>query len=103
MATRIHGAVDADGRHGSVPKSRRPGSTTPESLSAQDGRLVPQPYRCDTLTLAAGQRFETIVETTEPGVGWVSRGIATTNVPLRDSGPRTSREGKEGNHGSDRQ
>jgi FtsP/CotA-like multicopper oxidase with cupredoxin domain len=85
------------------PSPAAQGPTTPESLSAQDGRLVPQPYRYDTLTLAAGQDFETIVEATEPGVGWASRGIATTNVPLRDSGPRTSLEGKEGNHGSDRQ
>ena len=43
--------------------------TTPESLIAQDGCLVPQPYRCDTLTIAAGQRFEAIAEATEPGAG----------------------------------
>ena len=35
---------------------------------AQDGYLLPQPYRCDTLNIAPGQRFETIVEATELGV-----------------------------------
>jgi hypothetical protein len=36
------------------------GSTTPESRIAQDSCLVSQPYRCDTLTIVVGQRFETI-------------------------------------------
>ena len=40
----------------------------PMTVFAQDGYLVPQPFMCDTLNIAPGQRFETIVEATEPGV-----------------------------------
>jgi FtsP/CotA-like multicopper oxidase with cupredoxin domain len=40
----------------------------PMTVFAQDGWLLPQPYMCDTLNIAPGQRFETIVEATEPGV-----------------------------------
>jgi FtsP/CotA-like multicopper oxidase with cupredoxin domain len=40
----------------------------PMTVIAQDGYLLPQPYRCDTLNIAPGQRFEAIVEATEPGV-----------------------------------
>lgn len=35
---------------------------------AQDGAPLPQPYLCDTLNLAPGQRFDVIIECTEPGV-----------------------------------
>jgi FtsP/CotA-like multicopper oxidase with cupredoxin domain len=40
----------------------------PMTVFAHDGYLVPQPYMCDTLNIAPGQRFETIVEATEPGI-----------------------------------
>ncbi|MEZ4521888.1 MAG: copper oxidase [Thermomicrobiales bacterium] len=40
----------------------------PQTVIAQDGYLLPQPYRCDTLNVAPGQRFEAIIEATEPGV-----------------------------------
>ena len=40
----------------------------PMTVTAQDGWLLPQPYKCDTLNIAPGQRFEAIVEATEPGV-----------------------------------
>ena len=40
----------------------------PMTVFAQDGYLLPQPYMCDTLNIAPGQRFEAIVEATEPGV-----------------------------------
>ncbi|CAA9535579.1 MAG: Multicopper oxidase [uncultured Thermomicrobiales bacterium] len=40
----------------------------PMLVTAQDGYLLPQPYMCDTLNIAPGQRFEVIVEATEPGV-----------------------------------
>jgi FtsP/CotA-like multicopper oxidase with cupredoxin domain len=40
----------------------------PMTVFAQDGYLTPQPYMCDTLNIAPGQRFETIVEATEPGI-----------------------------------
>jgi FtsP/CotA-like multicopper oxidase with cupredoxin domain len=40
----------------------------PMTVVAQDGYPVPQPYMCDTLNIAPGQRFDTIGEATEPGV-----------------------------------
>jgi FtsP/CotA-like multicopper oxidase with cupredoxin domain len=40
----------------------------PMTVFAHDGYLVPQPYMCDTLNIAPGQRFEAIVEATEPGI-----------------------------------
>ena len=40
----------------------------PMTVIAHDGYLVPQPYLCDTLNIAPGQRFEAIVEATELGV-----------------------------------
>ena len=40
----------------------------PMTVFAQDGYLLPQPYMCDTLNIAPGQRFETVVEATELGV-----------------------------------
>jgi FtsP/CotA-like multicopper oxidase with cupredoxin domain len=40
----------------------------PMTVFAADGYLLPQPYMCDTLNIAPGQRFETIIEATEPGV-----------------------------------
>ncbi|HET9661719.1 MAG TPA: multicopper oxidase domain-containing protein [Thermomicrobiales bacterium] len=39
-----------------------------QQVIAQDGWLLPQPYYCDTLNIAPGQRFEALVEATEPGV-----------------------------------
>ncbi len=39
----------------------------PMTVIANDGYLLPQPYMCDTLNVAPGQRFETIVEATEVG------------------------------------
>jgi len=40
----------------------------PMTVVAQDGWLMPQPYKCDTLNIAPGQRFEAIIEATELGV-----------------------------------
>ncbi len=40
----------------------------PMTVFAADGYMLPQPYKCDTLNIAPGQRFEAIVEATEPGV-----------------------------------
>jgi FtsP/CotA-like multicopper oxidase with cupredoxin domain len=39
----------------------------PMTVIASDGYLLPQPYMCDTLNIAPGQRFEAIVEATEVG------------------------------------
>jgi FtsP/CotA-like multicopper oxidase with cupredoxin domain len=35
------------------------------TVTAQDGWLLPQPYKCDTLNIAPRQRFEAIIEATE--------------------------------------
>ncbi len=35
---------------------------------AQDGALLPNPYLCDTLNVAPGQRFDVIVTADAPGV-----------------------------------
>lgn len=40
----------------------------PMQVIAQDGYLLPQPYMCDTLNIAPGQRFEAIVEANELGI-----------------------------------
>lgn len=40
----------------------------PQLVVAQDGWALPQPYMCDTLNIAPGQRFDAIIEATEPGV-----------------------------------
>jgi FtsP/CotA-like multicopper oxidase with cupredoxin domain len=40
----------------------------PMTVIAQDGYLLPQPYKCDTLNIAPGQRFEVLVDATELGV-----------------------------------
>jgi FtsP/CotA-like multicopper oxidase with cupredoxin domain len=40
----------------------------PQQVIARDGYLVPQPFLCDTLTIAPGERWDVIVEATELGV-----------------------------------
>ena len=40
----------------------------PQLVVAQDGWLLPQPYMCDTLNIAPGQRFDVIIDCAEPGV-----------------------------------
>ena len=40
----------------------------PQLVIAQDGWLLPQPYMCDTLNIAPGQRFEVLVDCTEVGL-----------------------------------
>jgi len=39
----------------------------PMTVIASDGYLLPQPFMCDTLNIAPGQRFEAIVHATELG------------------------------------
>jgi FtsP/CotA-like multicopper oxidase with cupredoxin domain len=39
----------------------------PMTVTACDGYLLPVPHMCDTLNIAPGQRFETIVDATEVG------------------------------------
>jgi FtsP/CotA-like multicopper oxidase with cupredoxin domain len=40
----------------------------PQLVIAQDGWLLPQPYKCDTLNIAPGQRFEVLIDCTEVGL-----------------------------------
>jgi len=40
----------------------------PQLVVARDGYLLPQPFLCDTLTIAPGERWEVLVEATELGV-----------------------------------
>jgi FtsP/CotA-like multicopper oxidase with cupredoxin domain len=40
----------------------------PQLVIAHDGYLTPMPYMCDTLNIAPGQRYEVLVDATEPGV-----------------------------------
>jgi FtsP/CotA-like multicopper oxidase with cupredoxin domain len=40
----------------------------PMQVFAVDGWPLPQPYMCDTLDVAPGNRYDAIVEATEPGV-----------------------------------
>ena len=37
------------------------------SVFAQDGALLPQPFQCDTLNIAPGQRFDVLIDCQEPG------------------------------------
>ena len=40
----------------------------PMEVIAQDGWMLPQPYKCDTLNVAPGQRFEVMIVPDEPGI-----------------------------------
>jgi len=40
----------------------------PQLVFAKDGWNLPQPYMCDTLNVAPGERWDVIVDCTEPGV-----------------------------------
>jgi FtsP/CotA-like multicopper oxidase with cupredoxin domain len=40
----------------------------PQLVIARDGWLLPQPYMCDTVNIAPGERWEVIVDCTELGV-----------------------------------
>ncbi len=39
----------------------------PQRVFAKDGWPLPQPYLCDTLNIAPGERYDVIVECSEPG------------------------------------
>jgi FtsP/CotA-like multicopper oxidase with cupredoxin domain len=39
-----------------------------QTVIAQDGWYLPVPYMCDTLNIAPGQRFDVIVDCTDPGI-----------------------------------
>jgi FtsP/CotA-like multicopper oxidase with cupredoxin domain len=40
----------------------------PMQVIAKDGYLLPQPYMCDTLNIAPGDRWEVLVDADNPGV-----------------------------------
>ena len=66
----------------------------PMLVTAADGWLLPQPYMCDTLNIAPGQRFEAIIEATEVGV-WAFHchilSHAETNHGMFGDGDRVNR------------
>jgi FtsP/CotA-like multicopper oxidase with cupredoxin domain len=39
----------------------------PQLVVTKDGWPLPQPYLCDTLNIAPGERYDVIVDCTEPG------------------------------------
>jgi FtsP/CotA-like multicopper oxidase with cupredoxin domain len=39
----------------------------PQRVFAKDGWNLPQPYTCDTLNIAPGERYDVLVECSEPG------------------------------------
>jgi len=40
----------------------------PQQVFAKDGWNLPQPYMCDTVNIAPGERYDSIVDCTEAGV-----------------------------------
>ena len=40
----------------------------PQTVFAKDGYPLPVPYMCDTLNVAPGERYDTLVDCTEPGI-----------------------------------
>ncbi|MEK7808742.1 MAG: copper oxidase [Chloroflexota bacterium] len=40
----------------------------PQLVTHKDGYALPQPYLCDTLNIAPGERYDVFVDCTEPGV-----------------------------------
>lgn len=40
----------------------------PQLVIAADGWMLPQPFLCDTVNIAPGQRFDVIIDCTEPGL-----------------------------------
>lgn len=40
----------------------------PQCVFAKDGWALPQPYMCDTLNVAPGERYDVLVEASDPGV-----------------------------------
>lgn len=40
----------------------------PQLMFARDGWNLPQPYMCDTINVAPGERWDVIIDCTEPGV-----------------------------------
>jgi FtsP/CotA-like multicopper oxidase with cupredoxin domain len=40
----------------------------PQTVIAKDGWALPQPYKCDTLNVAPGERYDVIVLCDEPGI-----------------------------------
>jgi FtsP/CotA-like multicopper oxidase with cupredoxin domain len=55
----------------------------PQLVIAQDGWNMPVPYMCDTLNIAPGQRFDVIVDCTEPGI-WAFHCHILSHAESRD-------------------
>ena len=40
----------------------------PQNVISKDGYMLTSPYLVDTLSIAPGERYDTIIDATEPGV-----------------------------------
>lgn len=55
----------------------------PQQVISKDGWPVPQPYLCDTLNIAPGERYDVIIDCTEPGF-WAYHCHILTHAESRD-------------------
>lgn len=55
----------------------------PQLVFAKDGYNLPVPYMCDTLNIAPGERYDVIVDCTEPGV-WAFHCHILSHAESRD-------------------
>ncbi len=55
----------------------------PQQVIAKDGFYLPVPYMCDTLNVAPGERYDVIVDCTEPGL-WAFHCHVLTHAESRD-------------------
>ncbi len=55
----------------------------PQMVIAKDGFYLPVPYMCDTLNIAPGERYDVVVDCTEPGV-WAFHCHILSHAESRD-------------------
>lgn len=55
----------------------------PQMVFAKDGFYLPVPFMCDTLNIAPGERYDVIIECTEPGA-WAYHCHILTHAESRD-------------------
>jgi FtsP/CotA-like multicopper oxidase with cupredoxin domain len=55
----------------------------PQLVFAKDGWALPTPHMCDTLNIAPGERYDTIVDCTEPGI-WAFHCHILSHAESRD-------------------
>lgn len=55
----------------------------PQQVYAKDGYPLPMPYLCDTLNIAPGERYDVLIDCTEPGV-WAFHCHILSHAESRD-------------------